>query len=196
MARRFRDLVPGGIYHVYARGVRKLPILASDDDKAQYLFILGLVVRELGWRVLAYCVMDNHVHLLVQTPKPDLPRGMQVAHGDFARYVNKMTNEVGHVFEDRYGSTRATTPGAVMYIASYVVLNPVRAGMCERPEQYKWSSHAAVIGDAPRPTWLASDLLLGHFEGDGTSALDRYVHTVDAIRVMGVQGFEPRPHEI
>jgi REP element-mobilizing transposase RayT len=192
MARRNRDLVAGGTYHVWARGVRRLPIFGSDDDRQQYLLELAMVVEDLGWLVLAYCLMRNHVHLLVETPKPDLSDGMRVAHGNYARYVNRAFGEVGHAFDDRYGSERLKSSGDVMYVASYIALNPVRAGICELPEHYAWSSHAAVMGQAPRPRWLAPARLLGHFAGEkSVAAADRYAGVVDAIRVMGVAGFEP-----
>lgn len=193
MARRNRnrDLVADGVYHVWARGVRRLALFTTDDDRKQYLLGLSLVVEERGWHVYAYCLMDNHVHLLVQTPKPDLSQGVMTVHGDYARHINRITGHVGHAFDDRYGSTRARSSGDVMYIASYIALNPVRAGMCSRPEQYRWSSHAALAGKARAPGWLAATRLLGHFAADDVAPAKRYVQVVEAVRVLGVAGFDP-----
>jgi REP element-mobilizing transposase RayT len=183
--------VPGGVYHVYARGNRRAPIFRNHHDRQRYLAIWGSVVQDLGWRCLAYCLMDNHVHHLVETPKPDLPAGVQLAHGMYGRYFNDSNAECGHVFQGRFGCSRAKTTGTLWYFASYVVLNPVRASMCERPEQHRWSSHAAVLGAAPGPWWLAVDRLLSFFESSDSSPLERYTYVVDAIRIMGAAGFEP-----
>ena len=111
---------------------------------------------------------------------------MQLAHGLYGRYFNELHDKVGHAFQGRFGSTRARTPGALWYFASYVVLNPVRAGMCQRPGDYRWSSHAATVGEADPPVWLDVERLLSHFE-----SLDRYRQLVEAIRIMGAAGFEP-----
>ena len=77
MPRRPRELVAGGIYHVFARGNRREPIFFDDDDRLGYLAIWGSVAEELEWRCLAYCLMDNHYHLLLETPEPNLSRGMR-----------------------------------------------------------------------------------------------------------------------
>jgi REP element-mobilizing transposase RayT len=191
MPRKPREEVAGGVHHVYARGVRREPLFLDDEDRAEYLSIWGAVARESGWRCLGYCLMDNHVHHLVETPKPNLGIGMQTAHGRYGRYFNKAYRHVGHVFENRYGATRAKNDGALWYFASYVVLNPVRAGMCDRPEDHPWSSHGAAIGDAPRPTWLDVPRLLEFYDTDGNGSPERYAHIVEMMRLMGAAGFEP-----
>ena len=183
--------MPGGVYHVYARGNRRERIFLNDQDRRHYLAIWGSVAEDLDWSCLAYCLMDNHVHHLVEVPNADLATGVQLAHGTYARYFNDSHEKVGHVFQGRFGSSRGKTRGALWYFASYVVLNPVRASMCERPEEHPWSSHAAVLGAAPRPRWLAVDRLLSLFESSDGSPLDRYAYVVEAIRTMGAAGFEP-----
>jgi putative transposase len=185
-----RDLVAGGVYHVYARGVRRLPIFVEAADRKQYLVQLGGIATDLRWSVLAYCLMDNHVHLLVKTPKPDLATGIKWLHGGYARYVNTRQGWVGHAFQGRYGCSRATSAGALWYMACYVVLNPVRAGMVATPEAYEWSSHAAAVGERPRPAWLDVEGLLASFD-EGGAGLERYRQIVEAVRLMGAAGFEP-----
>ena len=171
---------------MYARGNRREPIFLSDADRERYLAIWGAVARDYEWRCLAYCLMDNHVHHLVETPIPNLSEGVQLAHSLYATYFNDAYEKVGHAFQGRFGATRARTPGALWYFASYVVLNPVRAGLCELPEEYRWSSHAATIEKRAAPGWLDTARLLWHFD-----SLDRYRQVVDTIRIMGAAGFEP-----
>ena len=189
MPRKPRELVAGGVYHVFARGNRREPVFLSDDDRRQYLAIWGSVVEELGWHCLAYCLMDNHVHHLVETPETNLSEGVQLAHGSYARYFNETYGKVGHAFQGRFGSTRAKTSGALWYFASYIVLNPVRAGMCTLPAEYVWSSHRAVVGECEPPAWLDVERLLSKYES--AEPLERYVRLTDAVRVMGAAGFEP-----
>jgi putative transposase len=191
MPRKPRELTAGGVYHVFARGNRREAIFLDDSDRRHYLSIWGSVADELGWRCLAYCLMDNHVHHVVETPKPDLDVGLRHAHGAYGRYFNDTHAKVGHVFQGRFGSSLAKRPGAVWYFASYVVLNPVRAGMCGHAEDYGWSSHAAVLGRAPGPRWLDVERLLSFYEIGGAAPLNRYMQIVEAIRVMGAAGFEP-----
>lgn len=192
MAYRSRDLVAGGVYHVWARGARRGRIFESDEDRRQYLLLWGQSAIELGWRCMAYCLMDNHVHHLVETPKPNLSTGVRWAHRDYARYFNARRDAPGHLFETRYGSHRAENPEALRYFACYVALNPVRAGICARPEEYAWSSHAATIDrtSAQAPRWLASDRLLAHFEHHAGSRVERYADLVDAVHVLGLAGLD------
>ena len=179
------------MYHVFARGNRREPLFFDDDDRRRYLDIWGAVVEDLEWRSLAYCLMDNHVHHLVETPNPDLSAGVQLAHGTYGRRFNETHAKTGHLFQGRFGSTRARTDGALWYFASYIALNPVRAEMCELPEQHPWSSHAAALGTADGPPWLDVARLLSFYGAAGALRLQRYQQIVDAMRVMGAAGFEP-----
>ena len=184
--RKSRELVAGGVYHVYARGNRKQPIFRDDEDRLQYLSIWGSVADDLGWHCLAYCLMENHVHHLVETPEPNLSEGVQLAHGLYGRYFNDKYEHVGHVFQGRFGSTRARTDGVLMYFACYVLLNPVRANLCATPELYPWSSYAATLEPSAGPRWLDIARLLDYFGSE-----DHFRQIVEAVRVMGAAGFEP-----
>jgi putative transposase len=180
--------VAGGVYHVYARGNRQEPLFLDDADRRQYLLLWGAVAEHLGWRSLAFCLMDNHVHHVVETPEPDLDSGVQMAHGGYARYFNDAHGKSGHVFQGRYGSTLAKTSGALWYLTAYVVLNPVRAGMCGQPEEHGWSSHAAMVGRRRPPAWLDIGRLLSFYEPPG---VESYRRVVDGVRLLGTGGFDP-----
>jgi REP element-mobilizing transposase RayT len=177
----------GGVYHVFGRGNRREPIFFDDEDRHDYLAIFGNVATVLGWHVLAYCLMTNHVHHVVELTEPNLSLGIRDAHRQYATDFNaRHATGGGHLFQTRFGSTRAESDGAAMYFACYVLLNPVRAGMCATPEQYAWSSCAATLDPTGAPRWLRPDRLVRRF-----GSRDRFVQVLDAVRIMGSAGFEP-----
>lgn len=182
--------MPDAVHHVYARGNRRQTIFLDDDDRRTYLDLLGRSVREAGWRCLAYCLMDNHVHLLLRTPKPNLGSGVGALHSRYAQIFNRRHGLASHLFHRPFGSKRAPDGLTVMYFATYLALNPVRAGITERPERYRWSSHGAAVAAADRPAWLDDDGLLAYFGGDGRAARRRYATFVDAVRRLGAAGFD------
>jgi REP element-mobilizing transposase RayT len=163
---------------VYARGNDRRRIYLNDRDRRAYLSMLGATVARTGWSCLAYCLMRNHVHLLLETPQPNLAYGMQRLHGDYARRFNARYDRTGHLFEGRYGSVRVETDVQLWMVARYIALNPVDAKVCDRPEEYDWSSHRAVVrGDGPR--FLDTGRLLSYFEALGPLPHERYQAFVD-----------------
>ena len=173
MARKPRVELAGGIHHVWARGNNRENIYRDDADREIYLALLAKVVEKRSWLVLAYCLMDNHVHLLVQTPEPDLGRGMQWLHGNYAQDFNYRCGREGHLFQGRFGSKLVTSDEQLWHTAAYIVRNPVTAGLCERLTDWDWSSHRATLAGAG-PGWLAVDALLDHFRGVGPDPLPYY----------------------
>ena len=190
--RKPRQEIAGGVYHVFARGNRKEPIFVDDDDRRRYLAGFGAVAQDLGWRCLAYCLMTNHVHHVIELREPNLARGIHAAHRAYAREFNvRHETGGGHLFQQRYGATQAPNDGVAMYFVCYVLLNPVRAQLCQRPEEFRWSSYASTVGLADRPVWLDRATLLSYFGDASTDPTSRFVSLVDAVRFMGVAGFEP-----
>jgi putative transposase len=110
MARKPREETEGGIFHVFARGNRRQRIYLDDVDRRRYLRLLQTVVAEQRWRCLAYCLMENHVHLLVETPAANLAGGMQRLHGWYAESFNARHRHVGHLFQGRYGAAGSGAP--------------------------------------------------------------------------------------
>jgi putative transposase len=174
MARPLREELEGGVHHVFARGNDGCDIYVDDVDRRRYLSLLALVVKLRGWRCLAYCLMTNHVHIVVETPKPDLGLGMRRFHGDYARLFNLRHERRGHLFQGRFGSVLVGDDAQLWAVAAYVAVNPVEAGLCRAPEDWRWSSHPATIGVAEGPPWLHVDRLLWHFGGAGGEARARY----------------------
>jgi REP element-mobilizing transposase RayT len=166
MARKPRAELAGGIHHVFARGNGRQPIYLDDVDRISYLAMLARVADDRGWRCLAYCLMDNHLHLLIETATPNLAAGMQWLHGRFAQRFNQRHGRSGHVFQGRYGSVLMKSQAQVWMAIAYIARNPVAAGLCPTPADWPWSSHRAVIGAAAVP-WLDHERLLSHYDSLG-----------------------------
>ena len=175
MPRKPRVEVAGGIHHVYARGNDRRRIFLDDEDRACYLDTLAYVTEVQGWYLLAYCLMDNHVHLVVETPEPNLAVGMQRLHGLYAQDFNERRGRCGHLFQGRYGARLITSDEQLWATIAYVTWNPPDAGLCGEPHEWSWSSHAAVLGWREPQRWLATDRLLEHFAGAGGHPRARYV---------------------
>src|SRR3954451_7230965 len=173
MPRKPRGEVEPGVHHVYARGVAKQAIWVDDDDRARYLHLLRAVGLRLEWRCLSYCLMPNHVHLLVETTAPNLGLGMGRLHGSDAQGFNKRHDRVGHLFGDRYGAKRVTSDAQLWVNAAYIARNPVSAGLCPSPEAWPWSSHAATAAGTA-PSWVDDRALMDHFASAGGDPRDRY----------------------
>jgi REP element-mobilizing transposase RayT len=173
MARALRIEVPGGIHHVTSRGVRRLPICFSDDDYALFVSLLGLVAERLGWRVYGYCLMPNHFHLVVETPRGNLTQGMHMLKGRYARAFNDAYGLTGHVFEARFAAVLVARDAHLTELVRYVHLNPVRAGLCMRPGDWRWSSYRVLAGHVPAPRWLVADETLELFGRSSTVARRR-----------------------
>jgi putative transposase len=180
MPRRLREEAAGAIFHVYARGNNKQAIFLDDRDRVEYLRLLAETVRQFGWRLMGYCLMDNHVHLLIETPEPNLGAGIQRLHGQYGIYFNERHGRVGHVFQGRFGAERIRSEAQLWAVAAYVVRNPVEAGLCPRPEDWPWSSHRAVL-DGTAPKWLDAARLIWHFSGVGGEPLRVYAHATSGV---------------
>jgi REP-associated tyrosine transposase len=183
--RKPRQELEGGIHHVWARGNDRGRVFWDDGDRGIYLAMLGEVTTSQQWRCFAYCLMDNHVHLIVETPDANLGDGMQRLHGLYAQDLNERRGRSGHVFQGRYGVNLITSDQQLWATVAYVARNPVDAGLCERPEDWRWSSHAATIG-AERPEWLDVPHLLGYLKAMGGDPRRRYRELVAAATSRSV----------
>jgi REP element-mobilizing transposase RayT len=173
MARKARNEVEPGLFHVYARGNEKQEIFRSRADCAIYVRRLGVVTERQGWWCLAYCLMPNHIHLLVETVVPNLGDGMRLLHGAYAQGFNRRHGRDGHLFQGRFGSVPVTDDRQLATTVGYIATNPVAAKLVDRPEAWRWGSHRALAGAEAVPAWLAARrlraLLAGAFGGDGAA---------------------------
>ena len=178
MSRPLRLEFCGALYHVTSRGDRGETIYEDDEDRERFLQILGRVVRDFNWICHAYCLMDNHYHLLIETRDGNLSRGMRQLNGVFTQASNRRHGCGGHLFQGRYKAILADADAYLLELARYIVLNPVRAGMVADPGEWRWSSYRAMRGEAPPPPWLAVDGLLSLFAKRRSTAVQRYLRFV------------------
>jgi putative transposase len=144
--RHRRVIFPGVPHHVTQRGNHRERVFRAKGDPEAYLSLLLAYSRRFGIGVIAYCLMPNHVHLVVTPTTPDgVPRALRAVHGQYAQRVHRMHGVNGHLWQGRYFSCALDTPHFLNAVR-YVELNPVRAGIIERPESYRWSSAAAHCG--------------------------------------------------
>ena len=174
-----RVIVPGETYHLFTRGSNKLPVYFEEDDYVDFLGILANVVRRDTWKVLAYCLMPNHFHLLVTPDVAGISNGMRELNGGFSRRTSLKYGRTAHLFKNRFGDRRMTSAGQLIYVARYIVLNPVAAGICAHPRQWRWSSYRATAGYERRPPWLDVKGLLEHFSAWGPDPKGLYRRYVD-----------------
>lgn len=174
MARRPREQVPGGVYHVGARGNCKRPIFGDDADRLVFLWRLGRVVARHDWTCLAYCLMTNHFHFALLLGNRGVSAGMQELLSGYSRATNQRYRRCDHLFKQHFYSERKSSESAFLELCRYIVLNPVRAAMCKRPEEWPWSSYRASAGMEFSPPYLATDRLLELFASDPDRARERY----------------------
>lgn len=154
MARPLRIEFAGALYHVTSRGNERRPIFRSDRDRRTFLTLLEQAAKRFRWSVTAYVLMTNHFHLVIQTQDPNLSRGMQWLNGTYAAWFNHRHQRAGHLFQGRFHAFLVEKEAYFAELLRYVVLNPVRAKMVERPEDYRWSSYRATAGLEVAPAWL------------------------------------------
>ena len=163
MTRPLRLEFPGALYHVTARGNAQAPIFLDDEDREGFLGVLGECIARFGWLCHAYCLMDNHYHLIIETPDANLSAGMRQLNGVYTQRFNRRHARSGHVFQGRFKAILVERDSNLLALCRYVVLNPVRAKMVKNVSKYAWSSYLATVGAAPNPQWLESDWVLSQF---------------------------------
>jgi len=177
--------VPGGYYHLSTRGNNKCTIYDDDRDCVVFLLQLARVASKYGWKVLAYCLMTNHYHVLVQIGDLGMSRAMCELNTGYALEYNQRHGRANHLFGRRYWDAILSTDRHLLECCRYVVLNPVRAGLCDLPGDWPWSSHAACVGRMFAPSFLASDELLqlfGHRPDLARQAYRRFVRAGHDVR--------------
>ena len=167
MARPLRLEFSGALYHVTARGNARQKIYLDEEDCRLHLDLLGKEVAQQGWRCYAYCLMDNHYHLLIETPEPNLVAGMRRLNGVYTQAFNRRHGRVGHLFQGRYKAIVVDKDTYLWELCRYIVLNPVRAKAVKRPERWPWSSYRTTVGELPAPSWLAVEEVRALFPGHG-----------------------------
>jgi putative transposase len=178
---------PGAVYHVTTRGVRQLEIYTDVRDRLRFLQLLGQIVQLREWRCHTYCLMTNHYHLLIETPHGDISLGMQRLNGMYAQWFNWRHGHEGHLFDRRFGAVLVEGYAHLLELARYIVLNPVRAGLCRHAAEWRWSSYPAMVGSCDRPAFLTTAWILSLFSDHGRRAQELYAEFVAAGAEAGVR---------
>lgn len=161
MARPLRIEYPGAVYHVTSRGNEKKAVFKDAHDRETLLTTLAHVNQRYHFICHAYCLMDNHYHLLIETPDGNLSLGMRQLNGVYTQAFNKRYARTGHLFQGRYKAILIQKDTHLLEVCRYVVLNPVRARMVRRPGDWKWSSYQATAGKETAHPCLTTNGVLG-----------------------------------
>ena len=174
MARQLRLEYPGAVYHVTSRGNARTPIFDDDEDRIAFLKQLHSAVSRFNWQCHAYCLMDNHFHLLIETPEANLSRGMRQLNGVYTQGFNRRHGRAGHLFQGRFKAIVVEKESYLLQLCRYIVRNPVAASMVGEPADWIWSSYRATAGLVPVPDCLTVDWILGQFGRNRADAQNHY----------------------
>lgn len=180
MARPLRIEYSGAVYHVTSRGNAKKPIFRDDKDRYKFLETLESVIKRHNWLCHTYCLMDNHYHIIIETPDGNLSKGMRQLNGVYTQAFNRRHKRVGHVFQGRYKAILIEKESYLLELCRYVVLNPVRAGIVKKAGDWRWSSYNSIAGITKAPQYLTVDRILGHFGSNRKEAEKNYRDIVRA----------------
>lgn len=174
MARPLRIEYKDAFYHVTSRGDNKNPIFKSDTDKEKFLSYLENCFLRYRSVVHCYCLMDNHYHLLLQTPLANLSEIMRYINGSYTTYFNIKRKRCGHLFQGRYKAILVEKDAYALELSRYIHLNPIRAKIVNRPGDYKWSSYAYYTKKQKPPNFLDTSLILGYFGKQNSASYKKY----------------------
>lgn len=174
MARPLRIEYPGAFYHVTSRGNEQKAVYKSQRDREKFFSYLESATERYGAVVHVYCLMDNHYHLLLETPSGNLSQIMHHINGAYTTYFNTKRERSGHLFQGRYRAILIDMDEYAKELSRYIHLNPVRSGIAENPEEYRWSSCQYYTVKREVPEWLKRDFILSYFGREPKTARKRY----------------------
>jgi REP element-mobilizing transposase RayT len=187
MARPLRIEYSEAFYHITSRGNERKAVFKSQRDRQKFLSYLGSATERYAAIVHVYCLMENHYHLLMETPAGNLSQIMHHINGAYATYFNAKRERAGHLFQGRYKAILVEADEYAKELSRYIHLNPVRAGMCAHPEEYPWSSCRYYTVERKAPDWLQRGFILGYFGQDFIVSMKGYRDFINAV--MG-EGYE------
>ena len=174
MARPPRIEYPDAIHHVTARGTEQRDIVTDNRDRSKWLSLLQRTATVYRWRTFSFALMNTHYHLFVQTPDANLSEGMHYFNGGYAGYFNWRHSRSGHLFDGRYRTVLVEGEGHWLEVSRYIHLNPVRAGIVRRPEDWPWSTCRGYVHASRRFAWVDYGRVLADFGGDTRSGRYSY----------------------
>ena len=174
MARPLRIEYAGALYHVTSRGNAQESIYRNDEDRKKFLTILSNTCERYNWYCHAYCLMDNHYHLLFETNTPTLSKGMQYLNGTYTQFFNRAHKRAGHVYQGRFKGILVEKESYLLELSRYIVLNPVRARMVRMAKDWPWSSYRATAGLSQAHSCMTTDWILAVFSKQRQRAQQHY----------------------
>lgn len=173
MSRPLRIEYPGAFYHVTSRGNERKDVFKSQNDREKFLEYLKSATERYRAVIHVYCLMSTHYHIFLETPRGNLSQIMRHINGAYTTYYNVKRKRAGHLFQGRYKAILVEADAYATELSRYVHLNPVRAGMVVRPEEYQWSSYRGYLG-TDAPPWLKTEFILGYFGEEVVAARNGY----------------------
>ncbi len=175
MARPVRYEYPGGVYYIRSRGKGFEAIFRGEEDRQTFLDILAETVYRFKWLCYSYCLLNDHYHLILETPQGNLSRGMRQINGLYTQVFNRKYHRHGSLFGGRFRSVIFEKARYLLPLNRHMVLNPIRAGLSNTPESWKWSSYRSTIEEDTSPPFLSTQTLLSRFSSSNRAlAIRRY----------------------
>ena len=189
MARPLRIQYAGAFYHVTSRGNERKAIFRNDRDRDKFLSYLESAHERYGGIIHVYCLMDNHYHLLLETPRGNLSEILHHINGAYTTYFNIKRQRSGHLFQGRYRAILVEKDAYCQELSRYIHLNPLRGGMVKDLIRYPWTSYPYYIGLKEKPFWLETGYILGYFGQEKRRAQRKYKGYVE--EAVGVEMKDP-----
>ncbi|MES2790558.1 MAG: transposase [Planctomycetota bacterium] len=180
MPRSNRIDIANGLYHVTQRGLERRNIVLNEDDRSHWWRLFDRVACRFRWRIFAVALLDNHFHLYLRTPDPNLSEGMRDLNGGYASSFNQRHEREGPLYQGRFKSVLVENDSHSWELSRYVHLNPYRAGLTHDPFQYRWSSYHFYLNGSRKPDWLDTQTVLAEFAGTAAGARLAYKRFVEA----------------
>jgi Transposase and inactivated derivatives len=176
MSRQPRKFSESGIYHTIIRGNERKAVFSDDSDRYKFLKTISSKKSKIGFNLYAYCLMSNHVHLLVNTVNSEISRIMQSINTEYAHYFNQKYERVGHVFQDRFKSEPVETDTYLLTVVRYIHANPLKAALVAQTDQYQWSSYNSYINEQNVASNIVDcDFVLNLFSEDLQTARGQFI---------------------
>ena len=180
MPRVNRIDIANGVHHVTQRGLERRNIVLNDDDRSHWWRLFDRVATRCQWRVFAVALLNNHFHIYLRTPEPNLSEGMRDLDSGYASFFNQRHEREGPLFQGRFKSVFVENEGHSWELSRYVHLNPYRAKLVSNPIQYQWCSYRYYLGGSTSPDWLDWRTVLAEFAGTEAAARVAYKRFVEA----------------
>ncbi|MGE8203719.1 transposase [Heyndrickxia sp. NPDC080065] len=198
MPRRHRLWFSGAKYHITSRGIRKSALFYDDQDRRKYLSLLEEVKTKFPYKIYAYCLMTNHIHLQIETIDHSPSVIMKQLHTQYAKYFNKKYDFTGHVFESRYGAELIDTLDYELEVHKYIHLNPLRANLVDHLEDYPWSSYRTYLLGEENPL-VSTDHIFSYFSNPLIKNYRKYINAPHCYLVFLPNGkveYHPKENHI